>query len=143
MLFEEILSDTQTEHPKKNRVGGKPRVAVVEDDRAIASLLREILTLEGFDVTVMHEGSPALMQLRAESFDVVVLDVMLPGRDGVSILRELRGNERTRETPVIMLTAKTDGRSTWEGWRAGCNLYLEKPFDPNHVVSAIRQLVAG
>ena len=118
-------------------------MAVVEDDRAIAMMLQEVLTLEGFDVTVMHEGPSALMALRAEPFDLVILDVMLPGRDGISILRDLREGELTQDTPVIMLTAKTDDASTWEGWRAGCNLYLEKPFDPNHVVAAVRELLSA
>ena len=122
----------------------KPRrIAIVEDDQAIALLLRELFTLEGYDVTVVSDGARAMMQLRAEPFDAVVLDVMLPGRDGFEILRDIRGNEAMRYTPVIMLTALDDSRNTWEGWRAGCNLYLPKPFEPEQVVAAVRSVLAA
>lgn len=119
------------------------RVAVVEDDQAIALLLRELLSIEGFDVTVVNDGASAMATLGAQRFDAVVLDVMLPGRDGFEILRDIRADAKLRETPVILLTALDDAKNTWEGWRAGCNWYLAKPFEPEQVVSAVRNILAA
>ena len=119
------------------------RVAVVEDDQAISLLLKEMLSMEGYDVTVIGDGARAMMALRAEPFDAVVLDVMLPGRDGFEILRDMRSQDELREVPVILLTALDDDKNTWEGWRAGCNLYLPKPFEPEQVVSAVRSVLAA
>lgn len=125
------------------RVMATKRVAVVEDDQAIALLLRELLSIEGFDVTVVHDGGRAMDVLGAQRFDAVVLDVMLPGRDGFEILRDIRADARLRETPVILLTALDDAKNTWEGWRAGCNWYLPKPFEPEQVVGAVLSVLAA
>jgi DNA-binding response OmpR family regulator len=118
------------------------KALVVDDDPAINSMLSDILELEGFEVTVVEEGSQAVDILRSRPFDAVVLDIMLPGRNGIEIMRDIRDAAETRAVPVVMLTAKADDDTTWAGWRAGCDYYMTKPFDPSELVSVLRRLCA-
>jgi DNA-binding response OmpR family regulator len=117
------------------------KVAVFEDDEAIATLLKRLLAMEGYDVTVVRDGRQALRVLEAGGFDAALLDVTLPGKDGISIMREIRDNPPTRTLPVVMLTAKADVGSTWEGWKAGCDLYVTKPFDPDQLIRGLRGVI--
>ena len=116
------------------------RLLVVEDDPVIASLIGEILRLEGFETVIVSDGMKAIPTLYASPFDGAILDVMLPGKDGISILKEIRADETRGRIPVVMLTAKADDTSTWEGWKAGCDCYLPKPFDPEELVSVVKRL---
>ena len=115
------------------------RLLVVEDDAAIGSMVVDLLRPDGFDVTVVADGRKALDALRS-TFDVVLLDVMLPGMDGIAILRAIREDPATASLPVVMLTAKTDDESTWAGWRAGCDYFMTKPFDPVELVEVLNRL---
>lgn len=119
------------------------RVAVIEDDEDVAALLRQVLMMEGHNVSVVRDGKKALSVLESGSFDAALLDVMLLGKDGISIMREIRESPLTRTLPVVMLTAKTDSGSTWEGWRAGCDLYVTKPFDPDQLIRALKGVVTA
>src|SRR2546428_10718272 len=96
------------------------RLLIVEDDPAISQMLSKILGLDGYDTTVVAQGHRALGVLRGAAFDAVILDVMLPGTDGIQILRGIRSDPATSALPVIMLTARTDDATTWAGWQAGC-----------------------
>jgi len=116
------------------------RLLVVEDDPAIGSMVGEILRVEGFETALVTEGTKALDTLRASPFDGAILDVMLPGMDGLSILKAIRADAALGGIPVVMLTAKIDDASTWEGWKAGCDCYLPKPFDPDELVSVVKRL---
>lgn len=116
------------------------RVLVVEDDRAVSHLIAQILRMEGYESTVVSEGPAAFELLRAEPFDIVILDVMLPGMDGIEILRSIRGEPSLERVPVLMLSAKTDDATTWAGWRAGCDYYMTKPFDPDELLSILKRL---
>lgn len=118
------------------------RIAVIEDDPDVAELLRSLLGLEGYQVTVVPDGRRAMSTLAGGGFDGAILDVMLPGKDGVAVMREIRANPLTHDLPVLMLTAKSDSATTWDGWQAGCDLYLSKPFDPEKLVKAVRQVLA-
>ncbi len=117
------------------------RVAVVEDDPAIGPMLNDILRLDGFEVTVISDGLQAVPALSAGGYEAAVIDVMLPGKDGIEILRELRDGARTRHLPVVMLTAKADDATTWEGWKAGANYFMTKPFDPDELLQVLRSVV--
>ena len=117
------------------------RVAVIEDDPDIAELLRQVLGSEGFQVTLVRDGAKALTLLESTPFDAAILDVMLPGKDGVSLMREIRENPLTQRLPVVMLSAKRDEQTMWNGWRAGCDLYLSKPFDSEELVRAMRKVM--
>jgi DNA-binding response OmpR family regulator len=121
----------------------REKVAVFEDDEAIATLLKRLLAMEGYDVTVVRDGRLAVRVLESGSFDAALLDVTLPGKDGISIMREIRDNPPTRTLPVVMLTAKTDIGTTWEGWKAGCDLYVTKPFDPEELIRGLRSVIGS
>jgi DNA-binding response OmpR family regulator len=102
------------------------RILVVEDERKVAAFLRAGLEEQGIIVTVCHHGDEALARLGAESFDVALLDIMLPGRDGLSILRKLRteGNN----VPVILLTARGDVVERVEGLDLGRTIIWPSPL---------------
>jgi len=115
------------------------RVLIVEDDPSISFMMANVLRLEGFDPTVVSEGVSALEALRSQPYEIVLLDVMLPGMDGISILRSVREDPVLGSIPVVMLTAKVDDESTWAGWKAGCDYYMPKPFDPDELVQILNR----
>src|ERR1017187_1722948 len=111
-------------------------VLVVEDDSRMAELLRQGLAEEGFSVTVSRHGTEALAIAQASPFDVIVLDVMLPGIDGFTIARRLRG-ARNR-TPILMLTARDADRDVIAGRNLGADDSLTKPFAFEVLLARIR-----
>ncbi len=119
------------------------RLLIAEDDPAIGSMMADLLRFEGFESVVVPEGRKVLEVLRSQPFDMVILDVMLPGLDGISIMKGIREEPETSDIPVVMLTAKTDDESTWAGWRAGCNYYMTKPFDPDELLAILRSFEAA
>jgi two-component system, OmpR family, copper resistance phosphate regulon response regulator CusR len=115
------------------------RVLVVEDEQKVASALKEGLEGEGYDVVVEHTGEGAFFRLNTESFDVILLDIMLPGRDGLQVLTTVRG--RGVETPVLVLTARDALEDRVTGLDAGADDYLVKPFAFAEVLARIRALL--
>lgn len=104
------------------------KVLVVDDDARIRDLLRRYLTQEGFEVMVAEDGKALNRLLLRETVDIIVLDLMMPGEDGLSICRRLRAaNDRT---PIIMLTAKGEDVDRIVGLEVGADDYLGKPFNP-------------
>jgi DNA-binding response OmpR family regulator len=114
------------------------RVLVVEDEKKTASFIRKALQEEGFAVDVCHNGDDGLAAARATPFDAIVLDIMLPGRDGLSLLRQLR--ERQNTTPVLLLSARGEVDERVEGLNAGADDYLPKPFVIAELVARVRAL---
>jgi len=102
------------------------KVLVVEDERKIASFVRKGLEAQGFVVDVCHRGDEGFIAATTRPYDAIVLDIMLPGRDGLSILRGLR--ERRMAVPVILLTARGEPYERVEGLNLGADDYLTKPF---------------
>src|ERR1700709_2407862 len=102
------------------------RILVVEDEQKVANALREGLDGEGYDVVVEHTGEGAFFRLNTESFDIILLDVMLPGRDGIQVLTTVPA--RGVETPVLMLTARDTLEDRVLGLDHGADDYLVKPF---------------
>ena len=115
--------------------GAGLRVLVVDDDAPIRLLLRSVLELEGWEVLEAEDGEQALALAKAELPHAVVLDVMMPGKDGFEVLAELRSTEHGRAMAIVMLTAKTRQADILRGTRLGADLYLTKPFDPDHVAT--------
>lgn len=120
------------------------RILVVEDEPSIAGFVRRGLQFEGYDVDVVAEGTAALRALRDAPPDLLVLDVMVPGVDGVEIARRLRAAEsaeRTRAIPILMLTARDAVADRVTGLRAGADDYLVKPFDFEELLARIEALL--
>jgi DNA-binding response OmpR family regulator len=114
------------------------RVLVVEDEKKTASFIRKALQVEGLAVDVCHNGDEALAAASTAPFDAIVLDIMLPGRDGLSVLRQLR--ERKISTPVLLLSARGEVNERVEGLNAGADDYLPKPFALAELVARVRAL---
>ena len=114
------------------------RILVVEDEKKTASLVRKALQTEGFGVDVCGNGDEALATARATTFDTIVLDIMLPGRDGLSVLRQLRENKNL--TPVLLLSARGEVNERIEGLNFGADDYLPKPFVIAELVARVRAL---
>jgi DNA-binding response OmpR family regulator len=117
------------------------RALVVEDDPDIVELIDHYLRAEGFQVEAVGDGRQAFERLRTASHDVVILDLQLPGMDGLSLCAELRRDERTRALPVIMLTARGDEADRVVGLEVGADDYVVKPFSPKELVARVRALM--
>jgi DNA-binding response OmpR family regulator len=115
------------------------RVLVVEDEHKVASALKEGLEGEGYEVTVEHTGEAALSRARTDPFDVILLDLLLPGQDGLQVLTTLR--QQGFETPVLVLTARDTLDDRVTGLNSGADDYLVKPFAFVEVVARIRALL--
>jgi DNA-binding response OmpR family regulator len=120
-----------------DRPGEGLRALVVDDEAPIRGLLRTVLELDGWEVIEAEDGAQALALAKAERPHGVVLDVMMPVMDGFEVLAELRRTPHGREMAVVMLTAKTRPSDILRGTRLGADLYLTKPFDPDHVAQQL------
>jgi DNA-binding response OmpR family regulator len=114
------------------------RVLVVEDEKKTASFIRKALQAEGHAVDVLHDGTEALAAVSTTPFDVVVLDIMLPGRDGLSVVRQMR--DKKISIPVLLLTARGEVGERVEGLNAGADDYLSKPFALEELIARVRAL---
>lgn len=112
------------------------KILVVEDDRKIASFIQRGLKEQGFVVEVCADGNEGYTRAMSQIYDVIILDIMLPGRDGLSILRALR--EKKRIIPVILLTARSGLNERVEGLNLGADDYLPKPFYVEELVARIQ-----
>jgi DNA-binding response OmpR family regulator len=124
------------------QVTGTPavRILVVEDERGIAMALEDDLKIEGYDVVVTDDGRDALARVRAERFDLVVLDVMLKGgRDGFEVCREIRRSGNS--IPILMLTARAQETEKVFGFESGADDYVTKPFGPRELRARIAALL--
>jgi DNA-binding response OmpR family regulator len=118
-----------------------PRVLVVEDDEHIRELLALHLRLEGLELTAAADGAEALALARTQPFDLLILDVMLPGLDGVTLCRAVRRESRNTETPVLMLTARREESDKVLGLDSGADDYLTKPFGIRELLARVRALL--
>jgi DNA-binding response OmpR family regulator len=117
----------------------KERLLVVEDEEVIRLLLEDDLTLEGYEVATAEDGETALSMARTDEYDLVILDVMLPGKDGFQVCRELR--ESGVGAPILMLTAKSQEIDKVLGLELGADDYVTKPFSPKELVARIRAIL--
>jgi DNA-binding response OmpR family regulator len=116
-----------------------PKILIVEDEPGIAFGLESDLQMEGYEVAVVGEGDKAVTRACAEPFDLILLDVMLPNKDGFEVCRELR--RRGMKIPIIMLTAKTQEAEKVMGLDVGADDYVTKPFSPKELRARIRAVL--
>jgi two-component system, OmpR family, response regulator ChvI len=113
-------------------------IAVVEDDRGVLELIKDILEIEGFDVLPYHDGTRALDAFESSSPDLVITDITMPEMDGIQLLRRLREKS---DTPVILLTGRMDERDEMVGLRIGADDFIRKPFSPRVLVERVRTVL--
>src|SRR5262245_44529784 len=118
-----------------------PSILVVEDEPAILELLKVNLSDAGYAVKAVEDAETARAALNAELPDLVLLDWMLPGQSGLSLARELRGDPRTRELPIIMVTARTEEADKVAGLEAWVDDYVTKPFSPRELKARIKSVL--
>jgi two-component system phosphate regulon response regulator PhoB len=119
----------------------REHVLIVEDEEEIQELVAYNLSREGFRTSIAGSGEDALKKVRAERFDLVVLDLMLPGMDGLDVCRTLKKEEKTMAIPVIMLTAKGEESDIVTGLELGADDYIVKPFSPKILVARIKTVL--
>jgi two-component system alkaline phosphatase synthesis response regulator PhoP len=121
--------------------GTTKRILVVDDDKEIVRLVRAYLEQAGFQVLTAYDGETALHTIRRDRPDLVVLDLMLPDRDGWDITRIIRGDSALTNLPIIMLTARVEDTDKIIGLELGADDYITKPFNPREVVARVRSVL--
>jgi two-component system, OmpR family, response regulator MtrA len=120
---------------EQNTRGTKGRILVVDDDASLAEMLTIVLRNEGFEPLICGSGEQALSMFREFRPDIVLLDLMLPGKDGIDVCREIRAESGV---PIVMLTAKNDTIDVVVGLESGADDYVIKPFKPKELIARIR-----
>ncbi|MGB8652554.1 MAG: response regulator [Mycobacteriales bacterium] len=118
-----------------------PKVLAIDDDLAVLSLLENLLTLEGYEVRTASDGLTGLRMLAEDPPDCVLLDVMMPGLDGHTVLARIRARGTGRHVPVVMLTAASDDNNAWRAWQGGVDYFLAKPFEINDLLRYLSELL--
>ena len=119
----------------------KKRILIVEDDRDISELIRYNLEREGYDVSALFEGDGAFDHVSKRKPDLVLLDLMLPGTDGIEICRLIKNEDKTKDTPIIMLTAKGEESDVVVGLHMGADDYITKPFSPKVLTARVKAVL--
>ncbi len=120
---------------------GKLTVLVIDDDPVILELLRVNFEIEGFDVICAKDGEEGLLRARNDRPDVVISDIMMPRRDGLQLLADLKGGQSTQDLPVILLSAKAQKAEVQQGLDMGADDYITKPFDPLELIDRLNAVM--
>src|SRR6266567_241064 len=141
-MTESISRDVAPASTASERPGNrKIRVLVVEDEPNIRELVCLHLGLEGYSCDPTGNGRDALTKAEAEPYDLIVLDLMIPGMDGVAVCRSVRGGSLNRDVPILMLTARSEEADKVIGLESGADDYLTKPFGVRELVARARALL--
>jgi DNA-binding response OmpR family regulator len=119
----------------------KKRILVVEDEPAIRAMLRKRLEANGYELMDAEDGEEGLTLARREKPDLILLDLMLPKRDGYSVCRLLKFDQRYRHIPVVMLTARAQDKDRRLGQQTGADAYVTKPFDATELLAVVTGLL--
>ncbi len=131
--------DSAKEANPFNRVPGKHRVLICEDEQDIATLLNMLLQQDGFETSIARNAQQAKDMLAGEEFDFMTLDLGLPDQDGISLIQELRADQKTRELPIVVVSAKAiEGKKALNGDAIGIIDWLQKPIDPDRLRDRLR-----
>jgi CheY-like chemotaxis protein len=120
-----------------------PRVLVCDNEEPLRALVRGALDLGDYEIVEARDGDESLDLARSCDPDLIVLDMMMPGRSGLEVLEELRAEDRFASTPVIMLTARAQAQDRQAAIDAGVSRFLPKPFSPLELASVVEQLLDG
>lgn len=118
------------------------RILVADDDEDIRDLVATKLELGGYEVRAVHDGDTALASIRAWAPDLAVLDLAMPGMDGLDVLREVRRDPAVSETRIVILTARATTSDSELGLTAGADVYLFKPFSPADLLNRVEEILA-
>lgn len=121
----------------------KKRVLIVEDEESLLKLETILLTVKGYEVSGASTGKEALEKLSGDTYDLILLDIMLPDIDGYEICRRIKEHPRHADTPVVMLTARKSAVDQELGTTSGADAYLTKPFKSAMIIEVIEQLLSG
>lgn len=116
----------------------KERILIVDDEEDILELVSYNLAKEGYHVTGTLSGEDALKKAKSENFDLIVLDLMLPGIDGLEVAKRFKSNPKTEQTPIVMLSAKGEEADIVTGLELGADDYITKPFSPRVLIARVR-----
>ena len=119
----------------------KPKILIIEDDRSLTGVLEYNFSANGFDVICANDGQDALNQARLKLPDLIILDVMIPVVDGLEVCRRLRREAETSETPIIMLTAKSEESDQLIGFSVGADDYVVKPFSVKILLERVKSML--
>lgn len=114
-------------------------ILIIEDDEAIADIVQDFLTINGFESTIVHDGSAGLAAALTKEYDLILLDVMLPGMDGIEVLKKIRSELLV---PILLVTAKNEELDKLRGLGLGADDYISKPFSPTELVARVRANIA-
>jgi DNA-binding response OmpR family regulator len=120
---------------------GKLTVLVIDDDPVILELLRVNFEIEGFDVICAADGEEGFRRAQEDQPDIVVSDIMMPKRDGLQLLSDLKGDPTTQQLPVILLSAKAQKTEVKQGLDLGADDYITKPFDPLELIDRLNAVM--
>ena len=122
--------------------GAKRKILIVDDEPSIAKILRKQMEVAGFDVTVAVDGLDGLTKAKEGTHELIILDVMLPKMNGMEVCANLKADERLKNIPILMLTAKSQRKDQDEGLQHGANAFLTKPFQLEELLAKANALLA-
>lgn len=119
------------------------RILIAEDSDTELEYLKQILCETQHDLTVTRDGLEAEAAAKAAPYDLIILDVIMPGKNGFQVCRSLKKDDNIKQTPIILLTAKTESSDKFWGLKQGADEYITKPYDPTELLSTIKKQLGG
>jgi DNA-binding response OmpR family regulator len=117
------------------------KILLVDDNNHLRTMMSLLLKDDGYEVTEVAEGSETMMWVHEHTFDLILLDIMMPLLDGYTVLRYIRNTARNGQTPVVIVSARAQEADIEKGYELGADAYVTKPFEPDALLSTVRELV--
>lgn len=119
------------------------RILIVDDEEVIRKFLKIHLAKLGYEVKEAADGEQAMEQLRKDDFDLLICDILMPRKDGWEVIKEVKSNTKTKNLPVIVLTAKNEDSDMFKGYDLGANYYMTKPFTKTQLLYGLKLMFDG
>jgi CheY-like chemotaxis protein len=119
------------------------KILIVDDEEVIRKFLKIHLTKLGYEVKEAADGEQAIEQLKKGNFDLMICDILMPKKDGWEVVKEVKSNPRTKDIPVILLTAKNEDSDMFKGYDLGANYYMTKPFTKTQLLYGLKLMLDG